>query len=152
MTSWTFCYRNGKPTHWRGELLPVDFRPDFISALTNLFTTSVGIHLFLLRALRRESEMQIQKLEWKLASKMPTIELCCLFHSFVTAFVSLLLVVFFRAYWGLRNHFPSEADALYNSLESSYQRTLQSCLKSSGSVASLPQSDRSSSSSQESLK
>ncbi|XP_029701184.1 CLIP-associating protein 2 isoform X24 [Takifugu rubripes] len=56
-----------------------------------------------------------------------------------------------KAYWGLRNHFPSEADALYNSLESSYQRTLQSCLKSSGSVASLPQSDRSSSSSQESL-
>ncbi|XP_044191276.1 CLIP-associating protein 2 isoform X29 [Thunnus albacares] len=56
-----------------------------------------------------------------------------------------------KAYWGLRNHFPVEADALYNSLESSYQRTLQSCLKSSGSVASLPQSDRSSSSSQESL-
>uniref|UniRef100_A0A4W6D4H4 Cytoplasmic linker associated protein 2 n=1 Tax=Lates calcarifer TaxID=8187 RepID=A0A4W6D4H4_LATCA len=54
-----------------------------------------------------------------------------------------------KAYWGLRNHFPAEADALYNSLESSYQRTLQSCLKSSGSVASLPQSDRSSSSSQE---
>ncbi|XP_063755415.1 CLIP-associating protein 2 isoform X18 [Eleginops maclovinus] len=56
-----------------------------------------------------------------------------------------------KAYWGLRNHFPSECDALYNSLEPSYQRTLQSCLKSSGSVASLPQSDRSSSSSQESL-
>ncbi|XP_008288941.1 CLIP-associating protein 2 isoform X12 [Stegastes partitus] len=56
-----------------------------------------------------------------------------------------------KAYWGLRNHFPGEADALYNSLESSYQRTLQSCLRSSGSVASLPQSDRSSSSSQESL-
>ncbi|XP_051926906.1 CLIP-associating protein 2 isoform X2 [Hippocampus zosterae] len=56
-----------------------------------------------------------------------------------------------KAYWGLRNHFPGETDALYNSLESSYQRTLQSCLKSSGSVASLPQSDRSSSSSQESL-
>ncbi|XP_044028189.1 CLIP-associating protein 2 isoform X33 [Siniperca chuatsi] len=56
-----------------------------------------------------------------------------------------------KAYWGLRNHFPGEADALYNSLEPSYQKTLQSCLKSSGSVASLPQSDRSSSSSQESL-
>nr|XP_015212396.1 PREDICTED: CLIP-associating protein 2 isoform X20 [Lepisosteus oculatus] len=56
-----------------------------------------------------------------------------------------------KAYWGLRNHFPTEADALYNSLEPSYQRTLQSCLKSSGSVASLPPSDRSSSSSQESL-
>ncbi|XP_061096848.1 CLIP-associating protein 2-like isoform X12 [Conger conger] len=56
-----------------------------------------------------------------------------------------------KAYWGLRNHFPGEADALYNSLETSYQRNLQSCLRSSGSVASLPQSDRSSSSSQESL-
>ncbi|XP_059899293.1 CLIP-associating protein 2 isoform X21 [Gadus macrocephalus] len=56
-----------------------------------------------------------------------------------------------KAYWGLRNHFPSETDALFNSLEPSYQRTLQSCLRSSGSVASLPQSDRSSSSSQESL-
>ncbi|XP_056277908.1 CLIP-associating protein 2 isoform X3 [Pseudoliparis swirei] len=56
-----------------------------------------------------------------------------------------------KAYWGLRNHFPAETDALYNSLEPSYQKILQSCLKSSGSVASLPQSDRSSSSSQESL-
>ncbi|XP_053531132.1 CLIP-associating protein 2 isoform X10 [Ictalurus punctatus] len=56
-----------------------------------------------------------------------------------------------KAYWGLRSHFPVEAESLYNSLESSYQKTLQSCLKSSGSVASLPQSDRSSSSSQESL-
>uniref|UniRef100_A0A3B1JRP0 Cytoplasmic linker associated protein 2 n=1 Tax=Astyanax mexicanus TaxID=7994 RepID=A0A3B1JRP0_ASTMX len=56
-----------------------------------------------------------------------------------------------KTYWGLRAHFPVEAESLYNSLESSYQRTLQSCLKSSGSVASLPQSDRSSSSSQESL-
>ncbi|XP_076865035.1 CLIP-associating protein 2 isoform X24 [Brachyhypopomus gauderio] len=56
-----------------------------------------------------------------------------------------------KAYWGLRSHFPGEAESLYNSLEPSYQKTLQSCLKSSGSVASLPQSDRSSSSSQESL-
>ncbi|KAL2080409.1 hypothetical protein ACEWY4_024202 [Coilia grayii] len=56
-----------------------------------------------------------------------------------------------KAYWGLQAHFPAEAESLYSSLESSYQRTLQSCLKSSGSVASLPQSDRSSSSSQESL-
>ncbi|XP_017551110.1 CLIP-associating protein 2 isoform X4 [Pygocentrus nattereri] len=56
-----------------------------------------------------------------------------------------------KAYWGLRAHFPGEAESLYNSLEASYQKTLQSCLKSSGSVASLPQSDRSSSSSQESL-
>ncbi|XP_042166269.1 CLIP-associating protein 2 isoform X7 [Oncorhynchus tshawytscha] len=56
-----------------------------------------------------------------------------------------------KAYWGLRNHFPGEADSLFNSLEPSYQKSLQSSLKSSGSVTSLPQSDRSSSSSQESL-
>uniref|UniRef100_A0A8C9RER2 Cytoplasmic linker associated protein 2 n=1 Tax=Scleropages formosus TaxID=113540 RepID=A0A8C9RER2_SCLFO len=56
-----------------------------------------------------------------------------------------------KAYWGLRQHFPTEADALYHSLEPSYQRNLQSCLRNSGSAASLPQSDRSSSSSQESL-
>ncbi|XP_031442075.1 CLIP-associating protein 2 isoform X10 [Clupea harengus] len=56
-----------------------------------------------------------------------------------------------KAYWGLQAHFPAEAESLYSSLEPSYQKTLQSCLKSSGSVASLPQSDRSSSSSQESL-
>ncbi|XP_056597607.1 CLIP-associating protein 2 isoform X12 [Triplophysa dalaica] len=56
-----------------------------------------------------------------------------------------------KTYWGLRAHFPAMADSLYNSLEPSYQKTLQSHLKSSGSVASLPQSDRSSSSSQESL-
>uniref|UniRef100_A0A672RMP7 CLIP-associating protein 2-like n=1 Tax=Sinocyclocheilus grahami TaxID=75366 RepID=A0A672RMP7_SINGR len=47
-----------------------------------------------------------------------------------------------KAYWGLRAHFPGEAESLYNSLESSYQKTLQSYLKSSGSVASLPQSDQ----------
>ncbi|CAH2283515.1 CLIP-associating 2 isoform X28 [Pelobates cultripes] len=56
-----------------------------------------------------------------------------------------------NAYWGLRSHFPAETDALYNSLEPSYQKNLQSHLKTSGSAASLPQSDRSSSSSQESL-
>ncbi|XP_072562196.1 CLIP-associating protein 2 isoform X7 [Paramormyrops kingsleyae] len=56
-----------------------------------------------------------------------------------------------KAYWGLRQHFPSEADSLYNSLEASYQRNLQSCLRGAGSATSLPQSDRSSSSSQESL-
>ncbi|XP_039536993.1 CLIP-associating protein 2 isoform X26 [Pimephales promelas] len=56
-----------------------------------------------------------------------------------------------KAYSGLQAHFPGEAESLYNSLEPSYQKTLQPHLKSSGSVASLPQSDRSSSSSQESL-
>ncbi|XP_078233683.1 CLIP-associating protein 2 isoform X34 [Pogona vitticeps] len=56
-----------------------------------------------------------------------------------------------KTYLGLRNHFPGEAEALYNSLEPSYQRSLQTYLKNSGSITSLPQSDRSSSSSQESL-
>lgn len=56
-----------------------------------------------------------------------------------------------KTYMGLRNHFPGEAETLYNSLEPPYQKSLQTYLKSSGSVASLPQSDRSSSSSQESL-
>ncbi|XP_037702761.1 CLIP-associating protein 2 isoform X11 [Choloepus didactylus] len=56
-----------------------------------------------------------------------------------------------KTYMGLRNHFPGEAEILYNSLEPSYQKSLQTYLKSSGSIASLPQSDRSSSSSQESL-
>ncbi|NXG15387.1 CLAP2 protein, partial [Grallaria varia] len=56
-----------------------------------------------------------------------------------------------KAYIGLRNHFPGEAETLYNSLEPPYQRSLQTYLKNSGSIASLPQSDRSSSSSQESL-
>ncbi|XP_032875916.1 CLIP-associating protein 2 isoform X26 [Amblyraja radiata] len=54
-----------------------------------------------------------------------------------------------KTYWSLRNHFPGEADALYNSLEPSYQKGFH--LKSSSSAASLPHSDRSSSSSQESL-
>nr|XP_060637685.1 CLIP-associating protein 2 isoform X10 [Anolis sagrei ordinatus] len=56
-----------------------------------------------------------------------------------------------KTYLGLRSHFPGEAEVLYNSLEPSYQRSLQTYLKNSGSIASLPQSDRSSSSSQESL-
>ncbi|XP_060103556.1 CLIP-associating protein 2 isoform X32 [Heteronotia binoei] len=56
-----------------------------------------------------------------------------------------------KTYLGLRNHFPGEAELLYNNLEPSYQRSLQTYLKNSGSVTSLPQSDRSSSSSQESL-
>lgn len=64
----------------------------------------------------------------------------------------VVILLFCRAYLGLRNHFPSEAETLYNSLEPPYQRSLQTYLKNSGSIASLPQSDRSSSSSQESLK
>lgn len=60
--------------------------------------------------------------------------------------------VFSRCYWGFHSHFSREAEHLYHTLEPSYQRALQSHLKSSDSVVSLPQSDRSSSSSQESLK
>nr|XP_056717247.1 CLIP-associating protein 1 isoform X5 [Euleptes europaea] len=56
-----------------------------------------------------------------------------------------------KCYWGFHNHFSREAEHLYNSLESSYQKALQSYLKNSDSIVSLPQSDRSSSSSQESL-
>ncbi|XP_048341875.1 CLIP-associating protein 1 isoform X5 [Sphaerodactylus townsendi] len=56
-----------------------------------------------------------------------------------------------KCYWGFHNHFSREAEHMYNSLESSYQKALQSHLKNSDSIVSLPQSDRSSSSSQESL-
>ncbi|XP_077176634.1 CLIP-associating protein 1 isoform X25 [Paroedura picta] len=56
-----------------------------------------------------------------------------------------------KCYWGFHNHFSREAEHLFNSLESSYQKALQSHLKNSDSIVSLPQSDRSSSSSQESL-
>uniref|UniRef100_A0A8C4WSF3 Cytoplasmic linker associated protein 1 n=1 Tax=Gopherus evgoodei TaxID=1825980 RepID=A0A8C4WSF3_9SAUR len=56
-----------------------------------------------------------------------------------------------KCYWGFHNHFSREAEHLYHTLESSYQKALQSHLKNSDSIVSLPQSDRSSSSSQESL-
>ncbi|KAM5152447.1 CLIP-associating protein 1 isoform 3-T3 [Mantella aurantiaca] len=56
-----------------------------------------------------------------------------------------------KCYWGFHSHFSREAEQLYHMLESSYQKALQSHLKSSDSIVSLPQSDRSSSSSQESL-
>ncbi|XP_029461050.1 CLIP-associating protein 1 isoform X9 [Rhinatrema bivittatum] len=56
-----------------------------------------------------------------------------------------------KCYWGFHSHFSREAEHLYHGLESSYQKALQSHLKNSDSIVSLPQSDRSSSSSQESL-
>ncbi|XP_059560707.1 CLIP-associating protein 1 isoform X4 [Myotis daubentonii] len=56
-----------------------------------------------------------------------------------------------KCYWGFHSHFSREAEHLYHALESSYQKALQSHLKNSDSIVSLPQSDRSSSSSQESL-
>ncbi|XP_072882881.1 CLIP-associating protein 1a isoform X2 [Hemitrygon akajei] len=56
-----------------------------------------------------------------------------------------------KVYWDFHNHFSREAEVLFNSLEPAYQKPLQSHLKNSDSIVSLPQSDRSSSSSQESL-
>nr|XP_032817841.1 CLIP-associating protein 1 isoform X29 [Petromyzon marinus] len=56
-----------------------------------------------------------------------------------------------KAYWGLRGNFPAEAEALFAALEPSYQKALQSQLRGSSSVGSLPRSDHSTSSSQESL-
>ncbi|XP_074514640.1 CLIP-associating protein 1a isoform X28 [Sebastes fasciatus] len=56
-----------------------------------------------------------------------------------------------KCYWGFHGHYSREAEHLFQGLESTYQKALQSHLKSSDSIVSLPQSDRSSSSSQESL-
>ncbi|KAK5891034.1 hypothetical protein CgunFtcFv8_018328 [Champsocephalus gunnari] len=57
-----------------------------------------------------------------------------------------------KCYWSYQAHFRREADQLFQSLEASYQKALQAH-QSGGenSVTSLPASDRSSSSSQESL-
>ncbi|KAB1278872.1 CLIP-associating protein 1 [Camelus dromedarius] len=65
--------------------------------------------------------------------------------------IRLIIRAAFRCYWGFHSHFSREAEHLYHSLESSYQKALQSHLKNSDSIVSLPQSDLSSSSSQESL-
>ncbi|XP_053094155.1 CLIP-associating protein 1-A-like isoform X1 [Pangasianodon hypophthalmus] len=56
-----------------------------------------------------------------------------------------------KCYWGFHGHFSKEAEQLFQALELTYQKALQLHLKSSDSIMSLPQSDRSSSSSQESL-
>ncbi|XP_029612318.1 CLIP-associating protein 1-B isoform X9 [Salmo trutta] len=56
-----------------------------------------------------------------------------------------------KCYWTFHGHFSREAEQLFQALESSYQKALQSHMKSSDSILSLPASDRSSSSSQESL-
>uniref|UniRef100_A0A9J8C2L6 Cytoplasmic linker associated protein 1 n=1 Tax=Cyprinus carpio carpio TaxID=630221 RepID=A0A9J8C2L6_CYPCA len=56
-----------------------------------------------------------------------------------------------KCYWGFHTHFSKEAELLFQALELTYQKALQSNLKSSDSIMSLAQSDRSSSSSQESL-
>uniref|UniRef100_A0A4W6F0E7 Cytoplasmic linker associated protein 1 n=1 Tax=Lates calcarifer TaxID=8187 RepID=A0A4W6F0E7_LATCA len=56
-----------------------------------------------------------------------------------------------KCYWGFHGHFSREAEQLFQGLESSYQKALQAHLRSGDSLMSLPASDRSSSSSQESL-
>ncbi|XP_029696417.1 CLIP-associating protein 1-B-like isoform X6 [Takifugu rubripes] len=56
-----------------------------------------------------------------------------------------------KCYWSFHGHFRREADQLFQGLESSYQKALQTHLRSGDSMMSLPASDRSSSSSQESL-
>uniref|UniRef100_A0A4W5RX11 Cytoplasmic linker associated protein 1 n=1 Tax=Hucho hucho TaxID=62062 RepID=A0A4W5RX11_9TELE len=56
-----------------------------------------------------------------------------------------------KCYWTFHGHFSREAEQLFQALESSYQKALQSHMKSSDNILSLPASDRSSSSSQESL-
>uniref|UniRef100_A0AAQ6AD99 TOG domain-containing protein n=1 Tax=Amphiprion ocellaris TaxID=80972 RepID=A0AAQ6AD99_AMPOC len=56
-----------------------------------------------------------------------------------------------KCYWGFHAHFSREAELLFQGLESSYQKALQAHLRSGDSLTSLPASDRSSSSSQESL-
>uniref|UniRef100_A0A3B4BBZ7 TOG domain-containing protein n=1 Tax=Periophthalmus magnuspinnatus TaxID=409849 RepID=A0A3B4BBZ7_9GOBI len=56
-----------------------------------------------------------------------------------------------KCYWAFHAQFNREAELLYHSLESSYQKALQAHLRGNDSVTSLPASDRSSSSSQESL-
>ncbi|KAM6893696.1 LOW QUALITY PROTEIN: CLIP-associating protein 1-B-like [Xenentodon cancila] len=56
-----------------------------------------------------------------------------------------------KCYWGFHSHFRREAELLFQGLESSYQKALQAHMRSGDSVMSLPASDRSSSSSQESL-
>ncbi|XP_054631468.1 CLIP-associating protein 1-B-like isoform X3 [Dunckerocampus dactyliophorus] len=56
-----------------------------------------------------------------------------------------------KCYWNFHGHFSQEAEQLFQSLESSYQKALQAHLRSGDTLMSLPASDRSSSSSQESL-
>uniref|UniRef100_A0A8C4NVM5 Cytoplasmic linker associated protein 1 n=1 Tax=Dicentrarchus labrax TaxID=13489 RepID=A0A8C4NVM5_DICLA len=57
-----------------------------------------------------------------------------------------------NCYWSFHGHFRREAEQLFQAVESSYQKALQTHMRSGDSLMSLPASDRSSSSSQESLK
>lgn len=42
----------------------------------------------------------------------------------------------FRSYWAFKDHFPEQAEALLNSLDTAYKRSLMS-LSNSGSINSL---------------
>uniref|UniRef100_A0A8C4I3C5 Cytoplasmic linker associated protein 1 n=1 Tax=Dicentrarchus labrax TaxID=13489 RepID=A0A8C4I3C5_DICLA len=54
-----------------------------------------------------------------------------------------------NCYWSFHGHFRREAEQLFQAVESSYQKALQTHMRSGDSLMSLPASDRSSSSSQE---
>ncbi|XP_061535716.1 CLIP-associating protein 1-A-like isoform X2 [Phycodurus eques] len=56
-----------------------------------------------------------------------------------------------KCYWNFHVHFSREAEQLFQCLEPSYQKALQAHLRSGDALMSLPPSDHSSSSSQESL-
>ncbi|XP_077566602.1 CLIP-associating protein 1-B-like [Stigmatopora nigra] len=56
-----------------------------------------------------------------------------------------------KCYWNFQSHFSQKAEQLFQSLESSYQKALQAHLRGGDTVMSMPPSDHSSSSSQESL-
>ena len=47
------------------------------------------------------------------------------------------LICFFRAYWGFADHFKSQADSLFDSLEFSKQKQLQGEMSNSSSNNSL---------------
>ncbi|KAM4711204.1 CLIP-associating protein 1-B-like isoform 9-T9 [Anableps anableps] len=56
-----------------------------------------------------------------------------------------------KCYWGYHGHFSREAELMFQGLEAAYQKALQAHPRSGDTLMSLPASDRSSSSSQESL-
>lgn len=76
----------------------------------------------------------------------------CFLLSLFLSYTLCLLFTGARCYWSFHGHFRREAELLFQGLESSYQKALQAHLRSGDSLMSLPASDRSSSSSQESLK
>uniref|UniRef100_A0A4W6EZS0 Cytoplasmic linker associated protein 1 n=1 Tax=Lates calcarifer TaxID=8187 RepID=A0A4W6EZS0_LATCA len=84
-------------------------------------------------------------------STMQTLRLALWQESKHTCPDGCVRTVRLRCYWGFHGHFSREAEQLFQGLESSYQKALQAHLRSGDSLMSLPASDRSSSSSQESL-